>query len=440
MVPRLRLAFRTLPFGRLPSGAVGFRAPRKPWFLRAPLVVGAALRCVRSLMAGRGPSPSRAECQSLGTGTEAGEETGEEPPFPPTNQFLQQTDEKQMEARKKKQRKRQRKESDSLYGSTDCLLMEMPFAEADIEAEFSTANTGKVNIKKKRKRTDGKESEEDSRTKKKKKSQDRPNYFISVPITNPKIMDGVQSLQDTIIRGDNRLSKAMVHNGSLHVTLLVMHLPSEAVIDDAVDGFLESKDLIEELLQGTPMNLSFQGTDHFRNQVGFVKLAKSNHATTLLKIAEIVKKILQQKGIFIGDDKGFKPHLTFMKLSKSQKLRKQGVKKIDPTWFESFKNHYFGDESLKRLDLCSMLKKKQPNGYYHCESSITIGEKRGAEPDDAELLNLSKKLVENAVLKAVQQYLEETQNKNKQNDRGSPMKTEEEAIGNSQGNENDSRK
>ncbi|XP_020646350.3 A-kinase anchoring protein 7 isoform X2 [Pogona vitticeps] len=435
MVPRLRLAFRTLPFGRLPSGAVGFRAPRKPWFLRAPLVVGAALRCVRSLMAGRGPSPSRAECQSLGTGTEAGEETGEEPPFPPTNQFLQQTgeegngetlpgtlapkagrgaldrpttarapcvitgrelDEKQMEARKKKQRKRQRKESDSLYGSTDCLLMEMPFAEADIEAEFSTANTGKVNIKKKRKRTDGKESEEDSRTKKKKKSQDRPNYFISVPITNPKIMDGVQSLQDTIIRGDNRLSKAMVHNGSLHVTLLVMHLPSEAVIDDAVDGFLESKDLIEELLQGTPMNLSFQGTDHFRNQVGFVKLAKSNHATTLLKIAEIVKKILQQKGIFIGDDKGFKPHLTFMKLSKSQKLRKQGVKKIDPTWFESFKNHYFGDESLKRLDLCSMLKKKQPNGYYHCESSITIGKSHEAdvikEALQKELLALLSKL------------------------------------------------
>ncbi|KAJ7341934.1 hypothetical protein JRQ81_007984 [Phrynocephalus forsythii] len=112
---------------------------------------------------------------------------------------------------------------------------------------------------------------------------------------------------------------------------------------------------------------------------------------------------------------------------------RQGVKKIDPTWFEHVKNHYFGDESVNRLDLCSMLKKKQPNGYYHCESSITIGEKRGPEPDDAELLSLSKKLVENAVLKAVQQYLEETQNKNKQNDCGSPMKAEDEAIGNNKG-------
>lgn len=30
---------------------------------------------------------------------------------------------------------------------------------------------------------------------------------------------------------------------------------------------------------------------------------------------------------------------------------------------------------MNRLDLCSMLKKKQPNGYYHCESSVVVGKK-----------------------------------------------------------------
>ncbi|XP_047415402.1 A-kinase anchor protein 7 [Sciurus carolinensis] len=53
-----------------------------------------------------------------------------------------------------------------------------------------------------------------------------------------------------------------------------------------------------------------------------------------------------------------------------------------------------------------------------------ICEKDGGEPDDAELVRLSKRLVENAVLKAVQQYLEETQNK-KQPGEGSSVKTEE---------------
>ncbi|XP_004609098.1 A-kinase anchoring protein 7 isoform X4 [Sorex araneus] len=52
------------------------------------------------------------------------------------------------------------------------------------------------------------------------------------------------------------------------------------------------------------------------------------------------------------------------------------------------------------------------------------GDKSSAEPDDAELVRLSRRLVENAVVKAVQQYLEETQNKHKPGD-GNSVKLEE---------------
>lgn len=52
----------------------------------------------------------------------------------------------------------------------------------------------------------------------------------------------------------------------------------------------------------------------------------------------------------------------------------KGVKKIDPKFYEKFISHRFGEEMLHRIDLCSMMKKKQSNGYYHCESSIVIGE------------------------------------------------------------------
>ncbi|KFV90222.1 A-kinase anchor protein 7 isoform gamma, partial [Fulmarus glacialis] len=65
-----------------------------------------------------------------------------------------------------------------------------------------------------------------------------------------------------------------------------------------------------------------------------------------------------------------------------------------------------------------------------------IGEKHAAEPDDAELVSLSKRLVENAVLKAVQQYLEETQNKTRLTD-GSPVKTEEAASSTKNESDND---
>uniref|UniRef100_G1NKF9 A-kinase anchor protein 7 RI-RII subunit-binding domain-containing protein n=1 Tax=Meleagris gallopavo TaxID=9103 RepID=G1NKF9_MELGA len=76
---------------------------------------------------------------------------------------------------------------------------------------------------------------------------------------------------------------------------------------------------------------------------------------------------------------------------------------------------------------------------YSCELNVGKCEKHAAEPDDAELVSLSKRLVENAVLKAVQQYLEETQNKARQTD-GSPLKAEEAASGTKNESNNDNSK
>ncbi|KAL9862879.1 A-kinase anchoring protein 7 isoform 1-T1 [Geothlypis trichas] len=339
---------------------------------------------------------------------------------------------------KENKEKTQQSEEPHAPDSVDFLMAEMPFVDTDIEDEHSMHATSELSIKKKRKRTTGREIEEGTERKKKKNKQYQPNYFISLPITNPKITGSIQAVQDAIVQKDQRLSKAMVRSGSLHVTMLVMHLSSEEEISIAVGALSDSKVFVDDLLKGKRVDLSFQGIDHFRNQVGFVNLAENDHTALLKEIAETMKKIFQEKGIMTGEERAFKPHLTFMKLSKSTELRKQ-VKKIDPSLYEDFKNHYFGDEILHRFDLCSMLKKKQPNGYYYCESSIVFGEKQAAEPDDAELVSLSKRLVENAVLKAVQQYLEETQNKSRQTD-GSPAKTEEAASGSKNESDNDNSK
>ncbi|XP_037988208.1 A-kinase anchoring protein 7 isoform X3 [Motacilla alba alba] len=271
---------------------------------------------------------------------------------------------------KENKEKTQQSEEPCAADSVDSLMAEMPFVDTDIEDECAMHATSELSIKKKRKRTTGREIEEGIERKKKKNKQYRPNYFISLPITNPKITDSIQAVQDAIIQKDQRLSKAMVRSGSLHVTMLVMHLASEEEISIAVGALSDSKDFVDDLLKGKRVDLSFEGIDHFRNQVGFVNLAENDHTALLKEIAETMKKIFQEKGI-MTEERAFKPHLTFMKLSKSTELRKQ-VKKIDSSLYEDFKNHYFGHEILHRFDLCSMLKKKQPNGYYYCESSIVF--------------------------------------------------------------------
>uniref|UniRef100_A0A8C6RRE2 A-kinase anchor protein 18 n=2 Tax=Nannospalax galili TaxID=1026970 RepID=A0A8C6RRE2_NANGA len=298
----------------------------------------------------------------------------------------------------------------------------MPFATVDIQDDCGVTDVPQINLK----RSKENEGNKRDQVKKRKKRQNdyQPNYFLSIPITNKKITGRIKILQNAILQQDQRLSQAMVRDGSFHITLLVMQLLNEDEVNIGIDSLLELKPFIEEILKGKQLTLPFQGIGTFGSQVGFVKLAEGDHIDPLLEIAEMAKKTFQEKGILAGDSRGFKPHLTFMKLSKAPALRKIGVKKIEPELYEQFINHRFGEEILYRIDLCSMLKKKRSDGYYHCESSLVIGEKDGGEPEDAELVRLSKRLVENAVLKAVQQYLEETQNK-KQPGEGSSVKAQE---------------
>ncbi|XP_032958388.1 A-kinase anchoring protein 7 isoform X6 [Rhinolophus ferrumequinum] len=336
---------------------------------------------------------------------------------------------------------RKKEMSEELEANTMDSLVDKPFATIDIKDDGGITDVPQNNLE----RSEGNEwlSKDQIKKRKKKHKDYQPNYFLSIPITDKEITRGIKILQNAITQQDKRMSKAMTDDGSLHVTLLVMRLLNDDEINIGIDALLELKPCIEEILQGKYLTLPFQGIDTFENQVGFVKLAEGDHTNPLLEIAEAAKRTFQEKGILAGESRSFKPHLTFMKLSKAPWLRKKGVKKIDPKLYEKFISHRFGEEMVHRIDLCSMVKKKQSNGYYHCESSIVIGEsstvlqsysketpswpsgdKNGGEPDDAELVRLSKRLVENAVLKAVQQYLEETQNKNKQGD-GSSMKTEE---------------
>ncbi|XP_077669171.1 A-kinase anchoring protein 7 isoform X2 [Eretmochelys imbricata] len=355
--------------------APGHRAPPAGWGQRRAAAAAWRLGSGRSMAQCGGvapPSPAAEEAQGPGAAA------GDPPPRAGESlehDGLENVPEEKIIPKKKKRTKR-RKGSQTPPDSMDCSMAEMPFASTDIKDEFGITNTFEMYFKKRRKRTTRKKAEEDDQTKKKKQYQ--PNYFISLPITNPKITRGIQAVQDIVVQKDHRFSQAMVRYGSLHVTLLVMHLSSEEEVGIAVGALLESKDAVEELLQGKHLDLSFQGIDHFRNEVVFVKFAVSDHTAMLTEISETMKKIFQEKGILAGENRACKPHLTFMKLSKSPELRKQ-VKKIDPNLYENFKNHYFGDETLYRLDLCSMLKKKQPNGYYHCESSITVGKSRESD-------------------------------------------------------------
>ncbi|XP_069582118.1 A-kinase anchoring protein 7 isoform X2 [Ranitomeya imitator] len=361
----------------------------------------------------RAPPPMECLSPCVLPGNRGSERAGEPEVAVPPMEAASEDETAERNQQKRKRRIKQKKTSSHKKkpGSVESLLIELPFAHADICSVLETTKAVDKKVKKKRKRHQL-ETDEDDKSEKKK----RPNYFVSLPITNVKILDDIKTIQNSVLEKDDRLSSAMIPQGSFHLTLFVMHLATEEEVALATSALLDSKKPIDEILQGNLLVLSFCGISDFRHQVTYVNVTNEACRAALKQIAETTGKIFMEKGISVTGCKDFVPHLTFMKLSKAPKLRKQGLKKIEPSLYKDFQAHCFGDDTLTRLDLCSMVKKKQPSGYYHTEASIFFGHKNGREPDDAELVSLSKRLVENAVLKAVQQYIEETQAKTKQTD------------------------
>ncbi|KAM9495323.1 A-kinase anchor protein 7 isoform 2-T2 [Clarias gariepinus] len=317
------------------------------------------------------------------------------------------------------------------------LLAELPFSSTEVWKELGFSDPeAKGKAKRKRKGRGCAENEEDEeKEKKKKKDSPRPNYFVSIPITNPKIKQGVEVVQAEVLQKDSRLSRALVPVGTLHITLLVTYLSTQEQIDTAALAVEEMEPMLTSLMGGRSLVLLFRGIGHFRQEVAFVQIKEGEHLITLTHIADSVRRTFEEKGIPTGDQKAFKPHLTFIKLSRAPKLRRQGVKKLDLSLFTAFEQREFGEENVCTMDLCSMLKKKDAEGYYHREKTVTFdllrsvprtsrtSGKRGPELDDDELLSLSKRLVEDAVSRAVQQYMEETQNGSAPKDEAPPPTT-----------------
>ncbi|XP_062267777.1 A-kinase anchor protein 7-like isoform X2 [Platichthys flesus] len=322
------------------------------------------------------------------------------------------SNEKNTKGKIKREKKKFMKKKLKPAHTVDNPMSELPFALSSPTTWKELAFPNPESTKNKRKRGGGiggrVDSEEDGDKKKKKKENQRPNYFVSIPITNTQISSAVAEVQEAVLQQEPLLAKAMIPVPTLHITLLVMHLANQEQIDLATTVLARVKPSLAELLDGRDLVLPFSGIGHFRKEVVFVGLAPGQHRHTLDSLAGLLRRRFEEQGLLQGDSRGFEPHLTIMKLSRASKLRAQGIKRVDPTLYSNYNNKFFGDQTVERVDLCSMLQKKQQDGYYHTETSLQLGGRRRSEPDEAELLRVSRKLVEDAVNRALQQYKQET--------------------------------
>ncbi|XP_043364011.1 uncharacterized protein LOC119850414 isoform X2 [Dermochelys coriacea] len=213
---------------------------------------------------------------------------------------------------------------------------------------------------------------QDKQTMYKKHLREMPNYFVSIPITNDQILDKIEDVQELIFTKEPDLLRALIPVQTMHLTIIVAHLRTEEEVKKAVVALEQSKVKVEAILQGKLFTMTFHGIGQFNNQVIYVKMSEDEQQM-LSRIAEAVEGSFSEMGLDITGSKDFKPHLTFLKLSKAPALRRKGFRKISSDLYKEYEDSPFGTEVFSQIDLCAMHKKKQESGYYHCECSINVG-------------------------------------------------------------------
>ncbi|OXB73330.1 UNVERIFIED_CONTAM: hypothetical protein H355_011318 [Colinus virginianus] len=239
----------------------------------------------------------------------------------------------------------------------------------------------------------------------KKRPRETPNYFVSIPITDDQILDRIEDVQELIFTKEPDLLRAFLPVQTMHLTIIVAHLGTEEEVKKAVLALRQCKAKVEAILQDRDLIMTFHGIGQFNNQVIYVKMSEENQKM-LCRIAEAVEKSFNEMNLDISGSKDFKPHLTFLKLSKAPRLKRKyyditinfsamnkveivilmkGFRKICSDLYREYEDSYFGTEVFSRIDLCAMRKKKQESGYYYCECSIHVGSSSAEESTEQEM-------------------------------------------------------
>lgn len=222
--------------------------------------------------------------------------------------------------------------------------------------------------------TDSKHTRKPKKEESCKSPPNRPNYFVCLKIDNSDILKALRSVQENILSNCPAIKPALTSIDCLHITLMVFNIDSKDRLDEAKKALDEVVSRVKSgdtSATGDAKMFSVHGLGNFRQQVLFAHI--DNGREIVQDIGMHVKESYENRGIFSTDLKPLNLHATILKLSKSPKLRKKGIKKINTEWFANDKDTFFGFQQISDLLLCSMEKPKiTSTKFYHVEHTVPL--------------------------------------------------------------------
>eukprot|EP00960_Hanusia_phi_P064548 765826-Hanusia_phi.AAC.3 len=212
-------------------------------------------------------------------------------------------------------------------------------------------------------------------------SSNKMTHFVSLPIVNPSVVEGVARIQQSMAKAHPILRSGMIELTRLHISLAVFRCDNNEVLAQVREA-LKSKaqDIIECMKNQAGSNVSslkIAGLAMFGNQVLWMKI--SNH-DFLQKVSSIVLEAIKSvgRGVQLASTSGDNQfHLTIWKLSNMKDLKdvRKTLMQISSTLvFNQWANQSVGEERLAAIHLCAMTGGRQTRQgrLYKVESFIKL--------------------------------------------------------------------
>jgi 2'-5' RNA ligase len=196
----------------------------------------------------------------------------------------------------------------------------------------------------------------------------KPNYFISIPITDPALITHYNTYREHLLSSypTHLTSRANSSDSSpLHLTLLTLHIDGSSQLEQCK---IALKRLQEEIRYHCsypdPMCLEFSGIDTFHDKVLFIKCKSNARLENLRQL--IVERFGEQQQkqklndiYFAGNYFQFIPHITLLKCKR----------KFSPTCQN---DEFFGKQTIDYLELCSIGKNDQDEKQTNCVFKLDL--------------------------------------------------------------------
>jgi 2'-5' RNA ligase len=199
----------------------------------------------------------------------------------------------------------------------------------------------------------------------------KPNYFLSIPITDPTLITNYIAYRDHLLSSYPSLFSSRANSSDpphLHITLLTLRIETSPQIEQCT---IALKRLQEEIRYHCsypePIYLELNGIDTFYDKVLYVKCKQNQRLENLRTL--IVERFSEQQQkqklneiFFAGNYYEFIPHITLMKCKRRfSSINQNETKEI-----------FFGKQTIDSLQLCSIGKSEQDDQNNNCIFKLNL--------------------------------------------------------------------